>query len=79
LSRSRSCCARHSAGRFVVIPDYLLLTEDGPVVMDVKPASLLDDPAVAETFEWVRGVVESMGWSFEVASERPRVLYDIAL
>ena len=57
------------------IPDYLLLTEDGPVVVDVKPASLLDDPAVAETFEWVRVVVESMGWSLEVASEQPRVLY----
>ena len=28
---------------------------------------------VAETFEWVRNVVESLGWSFEVASEQPRV------
>jgi len=35
------------------IPDYLLLTEDGPVVVDVKPADLLDDPVVAETFGWV--------------------------
>jgi len=32
------------------IPDYLLLTDDGPVVVDVEPAGLLDDPAVAETF-----------------------------
>ena len=32
------------------IPDYLLLTDDGPVVVDVEPASLLDDPAVAVTF-----------------------------
>ena len=53
------------------IPDYLLLTEDGPVVVDVKPADLLDDPVVAETFAWVRNVVESLGWSFEVASEQP--------
>ena len=58
------------------IPDYLLLTEDGPVVVDVKPADLLDDPEVAETFEWVRDVVESLGWSFEVASEQPRVMMD---
>jgi hypothetical protein len=58
------------------IPDYLLLTDDGPVVVDVKPADLLDDPAVAETFEWVRAVVESLGWSFEVASEQPRVLME---
>ena len=50
------------------IPDYLLLTDDDPVVVDVKPAGLLDDPAVAETFEWVRVVVESLDWSFEVAS-----------
>ena len=55
------------------IPDYLLLTERGPVVVDVKPAELLDDPAVAETFDWVRAVVDSLGWSFEVASEQPRV------
>ena len=58
------------------IPDYLLLTDDGPVVVDVKPADLLDDPAVAKTFEWVRAVVESLGWSFEVASEQPRVLME---
>jgi len=58
------------------IPDYLLLTDDGPVVVDVKPANLLDDPAVAETFEWVRTLLESMGWSFEAASEQPRVRMD---
>jgi len=58
------------------IPDYLLLTDDGPVVVDVKPADLLDDTAVAETFEWVRAVVESLGWSFEVASEQPCVLME---
>jgi hypothetical protein len=58
------------------IPDYLLLTDDGAVVVDVKPADLLDDPAVAETFEWVCTLVESMGWSFEAASEQPRVRMD---
>lgn len=58
------------------IPDYLLLTEHGPVVVDVKPAELLADPAVAETFEWVRVVVDSLGWSFEVASEQPRVMME---
>lgn len=58
------------------IPDYLLLTDDGPVVVDVKPARLLDDPEVRETFDWVRAVVESLGWSFEVASEQPQVLAD---
>jgi hypothetical protein len=58
------------------VPDYLLLADGGPVVVDVKPAELLDDPAVAETFDWVRAVVDSLGWSFEVASEQPRVMMD---
>jgi hypothetical protein len=58
------------------IPDYLLLTDDGPVVVDVKPAELLDDPALAETFEWVHAVVDSLGWSFEIATEQPRVLIE---
>src|SRR6476660_1287266 len=58
------------------IPDYLLLTEDGPVVVDVKPADLHDDPVVAETFGLVRNVVESVGGSFEVASEQPRVMME---
>lgn len=58
------------------IPDYLLLTDDGPVVVDVKPTHLLDDPTVADTFEWVRTVVAAMGWSFEVASEQPQVMME---
>jgi hypothetical protein len=58
------------------IPDYLLLTDDGPVVVDVKPADLLDDPAVADTFEWVHAFMNSLGWSFEVASEQPPVMMD---
>ena len=47
------------------IPGYLLLTEHGPVVVDVKPAELFGDPAVAETFEWVHALVESIGWPFK--------------
>ena len=33
------------------IPDYLLITDTGPVVVDVKPAQRLADPKVAFTFE----------------------------
>jgi hypothetical protein len=55
------------------VPDYLLLADGGPVVVDVKPAELLDHSAIAETFHWVRAVVDSLGWSFEVASEQPPV------
>ena len=46
------------------------------MVVDVKPADLLDDPKVAETFEWVRADVAPLGWSFEVASEQPGVMMD---
>ncbi len=51
------------------VPDYLLLTDEGPVVVDVKPAARLSCPAVAFTFGWTRVAVESKGWVYEVASE----------
>lgn len=58
------------------IPDYLLLTPDAPVVVDVKPAKRLSDPVVLETFAWTRDVVESIGWRFEIASEPPEALLE---
>jgi len=51
------------------IPDYLLITDTGPVVVDVKPARRLADPKVAFTFEWTRALVEARGWRYEVATE----------
>lgn len=51
------------------IPDYLLITDAGPVVVDVKPARRLADPKVAFTFEWTRELVEARGWRYEVATE----------
>lgn len=56
------------------IPDYWLLTTDGPIVVDVKPAKRLSDPVVQATFDWTRDLVESIGWRFEVATEQPDVL-----
>ncbi|GAA2582041.1 TnsA-like heteromeric transposase endonuclease subunit [Streptomyces tubercidicus] len=53
------------------IPDYLLVTDDGPVVVDVKPRHRLEDPKVALAFAWTRQVVESRGWAYEVFSEPP--------
>lgn len=53
------------------IPDYFLATEDGPVVVDVKPRRRLDDPVVAFSFAWTRRVVEERGWRYEVWSEPP--------
>ena len=58
------------------IPDYLLLTDAGPVLVDVKPREQVNDTKVAETFEWVQNVIESLGWRFEIASEQPPVLLD---
>ncbi len=51
------------------IPDYLLLTDDGPVVVDVKPRHRLELPKIAFTFEWTREAVASRGWQYEVWSE----------
>jgi hypothetical protein len=48
------------------VPDYLLFTDDGPVVVDVKPAAQILKPVVARTFAWTREVVDSRGWSYEV-------------
>ena len=55
------------------IPDYLLIGDSGPVVVDVKPARRLADPKVAFTFGWTRELVEERGWRFEVATEPPAV------
>jgi hypothetical protein len=55
------------------IPDYLLLTDTGPVIMDVKPARRLADPKVKFTFAWTREIVEARGWRYEVATEPPGV------
>jgi hypothetical protein len=42
------------------IPD-LLITEQGPVVVDVKPLRRLSKPEAVFTFEWTRQMVESRG------------------
>jgi hypothetical protein len=50
------------------VPDYLLVTDQGPVVVDVKPEHLLAKPTVAYTFAWTRRLVEARGWQYEVWS-----------
>lgn len=55
------------------VPDYLLITNDGPVVVDVKPFRHLTKPVVARTFAWTRGAVESRGWRYDVCSEPPPI------
>lgn len=53
------------------IPDYFMATDHGPVVIDVKPAQLLDKQTVAYTFGWTRRLVEARGWQYEVWSGAP--------
>ncbi|MGW5868312.1 TnsA-like heteromeric transposase endonuclease subunit [Streptomyces sp. NPDC055239] len=53
------------------IPDYLLITGQGPVVVDVKPHRQLTRPEVAIAFEWTRRAVEARGWRYEIWSEPP--------
>ncbi|MFD0348394.1 TnsA-like heteromeric transposase endonuclease subunit [Kitasatospora aburaviensis] len=54
------------------IPDYLLITEQGPVVVDVKPRHRLARSEVAFTFEWTRRVVESRGGASRSGASRRR-------
>jgi hypothetical protein len=58
------------------IPDYFLMTGQGPVIVDVKPRDKLDDPKVVDTFAWVRSALQTKGWRFEVASEPPPILLE---
>jgi hypothetical protein len=51
------------------IPDFLLDTASGPVVVDVKPQSRLQHPKVASTFGWTGQVMAARGWHYEVWSE----------
>jgi hypothetical protein len=53
------------------IPDFLLIIDQGPMVVDVKPRQRLSRPEVAFTFKWTRQAVESRGWKYEVWSEPP--------
>ena len=53
------------------IPDFLLITDTGPTVVDVKPRHRLAHPKVSSTFAWTRTVVAARGWHYEVASKPP--------
>lgn len=53
------------------VPDYLLDTESGPAVVDVKPARLVNKEEVAATLAWTRQAVEARGWRYTVATEPP--------
>lgn len=51
------------------VPDFLLLHADQTVEMvNVKPASRLADPAVAEALAWPGELFEGRGWGYEIWS-----------
>jgi hypothetical protein len=53
------------------VPDFLLMTEQGPVVVDVKPLARLANPRIRFTLDWTRKLVEGRGWRYEFWSEPP--------
>lgn len=50
------------------VPDFLLVTAAGPVVVNVKPAGRLNDPKVAAALAWPRELIERHGWGYEIWS-----------
>ncbi len=56
------------------IPDYLWDSDSGPVVVDVMRTERMSQPAVVVLCAWTRRVVESLGWSYRVVHEPPRIL-----
>ena len=56
-------------------PDYLALTTDGPLAIDVKRRDELEKPEVKELLEHTRSLVEARGWRYEIACEPDEVTY----
>lgn len=55
--------------------DYLALTTDGPLAIDVKRQDELEKPEVKELLEHTRSLVEARGWRYEIACEPDEVNY----
>ena len=53
------------------VPDFLLVSDAGPTVVDVKPLRLLSKPEAGAALAWTRELVEGRGWRYEVWSEPP--------
>jgi hypothetical protein len=48
------------------VPDFLLLLNGAPMVVDVTLAHRLSEPRTAFTIEWTKLVMEKMDWRYEV-------------
>jgi hypothetical protein len=56
------------------VPDYLLRTDTGPVVVDVVRAERLAEPKIQLLCAWTRRLVESLSWDYRVVSDQPPAL-----
>jgi hypothetical protein len=55
------------------ILDYPLDSDDGPVVVDVVRGERTGQPKIALLCAWTREVAESLGCSYLVVNEPPRI------
>lgn len=59
------------------VPDFLLITRAGTArVVNVKPASRLQDSKVAQALAWPGRLVERHGWEYEIWSGADRTLLE---
>ncbi|WP_327370734.1 TnsA-like heteromeric transposase endonuclease subunit [Streptomyces sp. NBC_01217] len=59
------------------VPDFLLVMGSGTVrVVNVKPASRLEDPQVVEALAWPGQLIERHGWEYEIWSGAERTLLE---
>ena len=62
--------ARVAGERLRRVPDYLVCTEQGPMVIDVTRAKKMEDPESHRMLDLSRQVMESRGWRYEVATNQ---------
>jgi hypothetical protein len=53
------------------VPDYLLRTDVGPLVIDVVRSERLEQPKIQTLCAWTKRGVESLSWRYEVVCEQP--------
>jgi hypothetical protein len=63
------------AERLTRVPDYLVLSAEEPLAIDVTRKARMDNPKYARLFDLTRRVVESRGWKYELAHEPARTEY----
>ncbi|OMI33038.1 hypothetical protein SPAR_43491 [Streptomyces sparsogenes DSM 40356] len=59
------------------VPDFLLVMCSGTVrVVNVKPASRLQDPKIAQALAWPGHLIERHGWEYEIWSGAEPILLE---